>query len=151
MKTFYHILINTLFVSVINATVWFAITFYAYLQTQSVTVTGFIGGIYLIATALSGFWFGSIVDNHKKKNAIALSTIFSLIVYSIAFAIYLTAESTTFSDPASPTLWLFIILLLIGVISGNIRNIAIPTIVTLMVPEDRRANANGLVGTITGA
>ena len=59
MKAFYHLLGDTLFVSVINATVWFAITFYAYLQTQSVMVTGIIGGIYLVATAISGFWFGN--------------------------------------------------------------------------------------------
>ena len=38
-----------------------------------------------------------------------------------------------------------------GVIAGNIRTIALPTLVTLLIDEDRRDRANGLVGTVTGA
>ena len=150
MKAFYHLLGNTLFVSVINATVWFAITFYAYLQTQSVMVTGIIGGIYLVATAISGFWFGSLVDNFRKKKVIAIATAFSLLTYLISFYIYVSTPQTEFANPASPMLWLLIVPLMLGVVAGNIRNIAIPTLVTLLVPEDDRAKANGLVGTITG-
>jgi len=41
-RTFYQLLINTLLVSVINFTVWFAITFYVYLQTRSVFATGVV-------------------------------------------------------------------------------------------------------------
>jgi len=36
------------------------------------------------------------------------------------------------------------------VIAGNIRGIALPTLVTLLVPEHLRDRANGLVGTTTG-
>ncbi len=139
-----------MFVSVSNATVWFAITFYAYLETNSVMVTGIIGGVYLVATALSGFWFGSLVDNFRKKKIIAISTVFSLLTYLVSFYIYLSTPKSEFTDPASPMLWLLIVPLMLGVVAGNIRNIAIPTLVTLLVPEERRANANGLVGTITG-
>ena len=51
---------------------------------------------------------------------------------------------------ASPGLWVFILLTMLGVIAGNIRMIALPTLVTLLVPEDRRDKANGLVGMVTG-
>jgi DHA3 family multidrug efflux protein-like MFS transporter len=47
-------------------------------------------------------------------------------------------------------LWIFIPLLLLGVIAGNLRSIAIPTLVTILIPEDSRDKANGLTGTATG-
>ena len=37
-----------------------------------------------------------------------------------------------------------------GVIAGNIRTIALPTIITILIPEDRRDKANGLAGTASG-
>lgn len=37
-----------------------------------------------------------------------------------------------------------------GVISGNIRSIALPTLVTMLIPEDQRDKANGLVGMVSG-
>jgi len=39
---------------------------------------------------------------------------------------------------------------MLGVITGNIRSIALQTLVTVLIPEDRRGKANGLVGTTTG-
>ena len=66
-RTFLHVLVNTLLVSVMNFTVWFAVTFWVYLETRSVLATGMVAGIFLVATALSGIWFGSLVDHHSKK------------------------------------------------------------------------------------
>src|SRR3954452_16974637 len=37
-----------------------------------------------------------------------------------------------------------------GVITGNIRSIALQTLVTVLIPEERRDKANGLVGTTLG-
>src|SRR3546814_17188326 len=39
---------------------------------------------------------------------------------------------------------------MLAVIAGNIRMIALPTLVTLLVPADRRDKANGLVGMVSG-
>jgi MFS transporter, DHA3 family, multidrug efflux protein len=150
MKTFYHLLVNTLISSVTNYTVWFAITFYVYLETRSVFATAMISGIYLVTTATFGFWFGSLIDNHKKKIIMLLSSFFSLLVYALCFIIYITAAPNTFKDPANPTLWIFVVFLLMGVIAGNIRTIALPTIITILIPEDRRDKANGLAGTASG-
>ncbi len=150
MITFYQLLANTLISSVINFTVWFAITFFTYLQTKSVLATAIISGIYLVATAISGFWFGSIVDRYKKKQAMVLSSIISLVSYSLGFIIYVTAAPNAFANPASMTLWIFVPVLLVGVIAGNIRGIALPTVITFLIPEDRRDKANGLAGTASG-
>jgi DHA3 family multidrug efflux protein-like MFS transporter len=150
VKTFFQLLGNTLFVSVIDYTVWFAITFYTFLQTNSVAATAIIAGIFLVMTALTGIWFGSLIDHHKKKTMMLLSTAASFVLYLICFAIYQTTPHDVFKDPGSVMLWVFVTLLMVGVIAGNIRNIAMPTLVTILIPEDRRDKANGLVGTISG-
>ena len=150
MKAFYQILANTLLANVTNMTVWFAMIFFIYLETKSVTATSIVSGIYLVAVAVSGIWFGSIVDHNKKKNVMLLSGFVSLVIYSIGFVMYLNVPSETWKNPASPTLWAFVPLLLLGVITGNLRSIALPTLVSILIPEDSRDKANGLVGTTTG-
>ena len=150
MKTFYHLLANTLIANITNMTVWFALVFFVYLETHSVVATAFVSGIYLVAAALSGFWFGSLVDHYKKKHVMLLSGFVSLFIYAIGFAMYLAMPSETFKNPASITLWIFVPLLLLGVIAGNIRSIALPTLITILIPEDGRDKANGLAGTATG-
>jgi DHA3 family multidrug efflux protein-like MFS transporter len=150
MKTFYHLLVNTIVATVTNMTVWFALIFYVFLETRSVMATSIVSGIYLAAVALSGFWFGSLVDRYKKKHAMIVSGFVSLFIYAAGFAIYLTAPEGAFKDPSSLLLWIFVPLLLVGVIAGNIRSIALPTIITILIPEDRRDRANGLTGTATG-
>ncbi|MDQ3007889.1 MAG: MFS transporter [Anaerolineales bacterium] len=150
MKTFYQILGNTVLSNVTNMTVWFALIFFVYLETHSVTATSIVSGIYLVLTASLGIWFGSLVDHNKKKNVMILSGVISLIIYIIGFIIYLIYPAETWKDPTSVTLWIFIPLLLIGVIAGNIRSIAVPTLVTILIPEEEHAKANGLTGTAFG-
>jgi len=150
MKTFYQILGNTILANVTNMTVWFAMIFFMYLQTKSVTATSIISGIYLLLTAGLGIWFGSLVDHNKKKNVMILSGVISLIIYIAGFLMYIALPTETWKDPTSVILWIFNVLLLVGVIAGNIRSIAVPTLVTILIPEDDRAKANGLVGTAFG-
>jgi MFS transporter, DHA3 family, multidrug efflux protein len=147
---FRRLLADTLVVSVTHFTVWFAITFFVYLQTRSVFATGVISGLFLVMTALSGFWFGSLVDHHPKRHVMIGSCAGSLVCYAAAFAVYLVADPAAFTDPASPWLWGFVLLLMFGVIVGNLRGIAMSTAVTLLVPAEERDRANGLVGTATG-
>jgi DHA3 family multidrug efflux protein-like MFS transporter len=150
VKTFYHLLVNTGLASVTNFTVWFAITFYVYLETKSVFATGTIAGIYLTLAMASGFWFGSLVDHHRKKTVMMLSSAASLVAYLVSLAIYLTAPTDAFKDVSSVRLWAFIVLLLVGVIAGNVRSIALVTLITALIPEDGRAKANGLAGMVSG-
>jgi DHA3 family multidrug efflux protein-like MFS transporter len=149
-RTFHHALANTLVASVVNMTVWFAVTFWVYLETRSVFATGVIAGIFLGLTALSGVWFGSLVDHHRKRNVMLGSSAASFALYGASLAVYLAAGPEPFRDPASPVLWGYVLLLMSGVIVGNIRGIAMSTVVTLLVPEPDRDRANGMVGTTTG-
>jgi MFS transporter, DHA3 family, multidrug efflux protein len=149
-RTFLHLLLSTLIVSVINFTVWFAVTFWVFLETRSVFATGLIAGIFLVSVAATGIWFGSLVDHHHKKTVMQWSAAVSLLLYGGSLAIYLTTAEATFRDPGSVRLWVFVVVLMLGVVAGNLRTIAMPTLVTLLIPEERRDKANGLVGTATG-
>lgn len=150
MKVFHLLLANNLVANITNYTVWFALTFWVYLETRSVFATGMIGGIYLVLTAGLGFWFGSLVDHHRKKLVMLGSTAASFLLFGVSFIAYSLSPQAALKDVASPQLWLFIVLVMMGVIAGNIRSIALPTLVTALVPADRRDKANGLVGMVTG-
>jgi DHA3 family multidrug efflux protein-like MFS transporter len=150
MAAFYNILANNLVANVTNFTVWFAITFWVYIETQSVFATGMIAGIYLIFTAISGIPFGGIVDHTSKRLVMLGSSIASLALYALAFGVHQLAPEGAMQNVASVWLWAFILIVMVGVIAGNIRGIALMTLVTLMIPEDRRDKANGLVGMISG-
>ena len=149
-RTFLHVLLSTLVVSVINFTVWFAVTFWVYLETRSVFATGLIAGIFLVSIAVTGIWFGSLVDHHHKKTVMQWSAAVSMLLYAGCLAIYVVTPDAVFRDPASVRLWVFVVLLMTGVVAGNLRTIATPTLVTLLIPEDRRDKANGLVGSASG-
>lgn len=150
MKTFYRLLAVALIVTATNNFVWFALTFFAYLETKSVISTGFVGGIYLIATALSAFWFGSLVDHYKKKHVMLLSSSITLCLFAIGFLIVSVSSESIFTYVTSPILWIFALTLMAGVVSGNLYGIAIPTLVGSIVPEKIRDKANGMFGTVMG-
>lgn len=149
-RTFYHVLTNTLVASVTNTFVWFAVTFWAYLATESVIVTSVMAGIFTVTVALSGFMLGSIVDRYKKKTAMMLSSIATLFFFSLALLIYTSTPPERFTNYANFELWLFIVASLAGAIVGNLRGIALSTLVVILVPNGERDRANGMVGTANG-
>lgn len=150
MTPFHQILGNNLVANITNFTVWFAITFWIFIETQSVFATGMVAGIYLVFTAGLGFWLGSIVDHNGKKISMLGSSLVSLVFYVSAFAMILAAPEGAFTNPYGAYLWVFVLLVMLGVIAGNIRSIALPTLVTILIPAEERDKANGLVGMVTG-
>lgn len=150
MTTFYRLLGIALLVVTTNNFVWFALTFWAYLTTRSVISTSVMAGVFLVLTAVSGIWFGSIVDHHKKKHAMLGSSVATLALFLTGLAIFHATPASTFTSVSSVTLWVFVVILLSGTLAGMIYNIAIPTLVAVIVPEDRRDRANGMFGTTIG-
>lgn len=150
VRTFLNLLANVLPVSVINLSMWFAVTFFVYLETRSVFATGIIAGIYLVSTAGTGIFFGGIVDHHRKKAVMRASAAISLGLYAAGLVFYLATPAGAWKDPADPRVWLLVVLLMAGMIVGNLRTIALPTVVTALFDEARRGRANGLVGTTSG-
>jgi DHA3 family multidrug efflux protein-like MFS transporter len=147
---FHQILGNNLVANITNFTVWFAVTFWVFLETLSVFATGLIAGIYLVFTAAFGFWLGSLVDHNSKKLVMLGSSVTSFVFYALSLLMLLAEPEGAFNDPYGLYLWGFVLLIMLGVIAGNIRSIALPTLVTILIPEDRRDKANGLVGMVSG-
>ena len=102
---------------------WFAITFWVFLETRSVFATGMIGGIFLVFTTLTGIWLGSLVDHHPKKTVLQASAAVSLVLYAASLAVYLLSPPEAFRRTDSVWLWVFVLLLMLGVIAGNVRMI----------------------------
>ena len=150
MKHFYHVLLNTLIANVTTSYLWFALTFWVYLETKSVLATGIIGGSYMLLVAIFSIVFGTIVDHHKKKHVMLFSSLFTLAAFAVGGVVYWLALSGHAPTITSPVFWAFAGIILIGAVVENMRNIALSTTVTLLVDKERRANANGLVGTVQG-
>ncbi|NBX50737.1 MFS transporter, partial [bacterium] len=150
MKIFYHLLANSILATVTNSFTWFGLTYWIYLQTESVLSTSIMGGIFLILTSLSGFWLGSIVDHHKKKTAMLLSSGATLVFFISATLVYLGSPLYAFTTVASMPLWIMVVLVLLGATAGNLRNIALPTVTTLLVEPEKRDRANGMIGMVMG-
>lgn len=147
--TFYHVLGNNLLAGITNNLVWFALTFWVYIETQSVLATSWIAGTFAVAGVFGGFIFGPIVDRERKKTALIQSSIMSLSAYCVGALIYFSTPEATWQEPFSPVLWTLIVVLMLGVVANNLRMIAQSTIVTMLFAENRD-KANGLVGASMG-
>lgn len=150
MNHFKQVLLNTLIANVTTSYLWFAVTFWAYLETQSVLATSIIGGSYMLLVAIFSMVFGTIVDHHKKKSVMVFSGVFTLIAFSLGAIVFWLSPASSIINLGGPLFWLFAGILLTGAVVENMRNIALSTTVTLLVPDDARDKANGMVGTVQG-
>ncbi len=150
LATFRRLLLNTLVTGVTSSFLWFALTFWVYLETRSVVATGVIGGAFSLSTALIGPAFGTYVDRHRKKAAMVLSTVVSVACFAVATAVFLAVDQTSLLSLRAPWFWMLVASTLLGSVAGQMRGIVLSTCVTLLVPDDRRDRANGMVGTVTG-
>lgn len=150
MKYFYGVLVNTLIANVTSSFLWFALTFWIYLETKSVLATAIVGGSYMLLVAIFSLVFGLIVDRNKKKNVMLASGAITLATYIIAGLVYLTFPTSDITNWRSVIFWLFGTTVLIGGVVEQMRNIALSTTVTLLVPKNDHDKANGLVGSVQG-
>jgi DHA3 family multidrug efflux protein-like MFS transporter len=65
-----------------------------------------------------------------------VSSITSLFFYSLAFGMLAYFPESAWTDMWNPWLWLFILVTMFGVVAGNIRMIALSTLVTILIPEE---------------
>lgn len=150
MKNFLQVLVNTLIANVTTSFLWFGLTFWAYLETNSVLATAVIGGVYMLLVSVSSLFFGTLVDRYHKKFIMVISTLFTLATYIVAGVLFFVVSEDKIASLGSPAFWAFAAIILIGSIVENMRNIALSTTVTLLVPKEKHANANGLVGSVAG-
>ncbi|HEY0643976.1 MAG TPA: MFS transporter [Nocardioides sp.] len=150
LRAFRAVLANTLVANVTSSYLWFALTFWAYLETRSVMATAIIGGGFMLLTAGFGTFFGTLVDHHRKKLVMVVSSTVTLVTYALSGLVWMLLGQERLADWGSPWFWLFAAVILVGGVVESLRNIALSTTVTLLVPEEERDKANGLVGTVQG-
>jgi DHA3 family multidrug efflux protein-like MFS transporter len=147
---FRALLVNTLVSGVTSSFLWFALTFWVFLETRSVVATGMIGAAFAICSAVLGPFFGTYVDRSRKHGVMVLSTAVSAGCFALAAVVFASVDADDLLQLRAPWFWLLVGLTLLGSVAGQLRSIALSTCVTLLVPEDRRDRANGMVGTVTG-
>jgi DHA3 family multidrug efflux protein-like MFS transporter len=64
--------------------------------------------------------------------------------------VFVTVESADLLRLRSPWFWALVAMTLVGSVVAQLRSIVLSTCVTLLVPDDQRDRANGMVGTVTG-
>jgi MFS transporter, DHA3 family, multidrug efflux protein len=148
--TFANILVNTAVANLTTSYLWFGLTFWIYLETRNVISTGVIGGTYMLLLAGSSIGFGTLVDRFRKLDLMRFAALFTLVFFMLAGVVFLLAPHDQIARLDRPWFWVFALLLLIGAVVENLRNIALSTTVTILIDDDRRANANGLVGMVQG-
>ncbi len=150
MSTFHQLLANTLVTGVSSTFLWFALTFWVYLETRSVVATGVIGGAFSITSAVLGPFFGTYVDRHRKHTAMMRMAELSAAGFAVATVVFYAVPKEDLLQLRNPLFWVLVAATLLGAVAGQLRGIALSTTVTLLVPEHRRDKANGMVGTVTG-
>ena len=88
-RAFANVLVNTLIANVTTSFLWFALTFWVYIETQSVLATGIIGGAYMLFVAIFAMVFGTIVDRHRKHAVMVLSSVISAVAFGVAGVLYM--------------------------------------------------------------
>ena len=143
MRVFVQVLINTAVANITTSFLWFALTFWAYLETESVLATGLIGGAYMLLIALFGMLFGTVVDRHRKHRVMVFSGLATLVAFLIAGAMFVALGEEALVDLGGPWFWIFSTIILLGAVVENLRNIALSTTVTASIgswcsPASRR-------------
>ncbi|MHA6693816.1 MFS transporter [Homoserinimonas sp. A520] len=150
IRTFMQVLVNTAVANVTTSYLWFALTFWVYIETRSVLATGIIGGAYMLLVAVFSMAFGTIVDRHRKHLVMLFAGAVTLVAFGVSGTLYLLSPESVLLDLGAPMYWIFAGIILFGAVVENMRNIALSTTVTLLIPVERHANANGMVGTVQG-
>ncbi|WP_120522135.1 MFS transporter [Arthrobacter celericrescens] len=149
-RTFAGILVNTALANITTSYLWFALTFWVYLETRNVIATGVIGGAYMLLIALSSISFGTFVDRYRKLAVMRFAAIFTLVMFLLAGGMFLLTPTARLLDLTQPWFWIFTLVILVGAVVENMRNVALSTTVTILIEPDKRANANGMVGMVQG-
>lgn len=149
-RHFNAVLVNTFIANLTTNFLWTAVVFWLYLETRSVLVTSFLMGGYLLLVAVMGVPFGSWVDRTRKKTVMVVAQGLTLVLFAAACGVFVLAPRSSLVTLWSAPLVVFAVLLLIGAVTESARGIALSTVVTLLVPDEGRAQANGLVGIVSG-
>ncbi|HSP27467.1 MAG TPA: MFS transporter, partial [Ilumatobacteraceae bacterium] len=147
---FRQLMVNSLVSGVTSTFLWFALTFWVYLETRSVVTTGVIAGTFSLVSAIVGPLIGTFVDHHRKHTSLLLTSTVAVVSFGVATATFYGHGTDGLLQLDNPWFWLLIASTLMGSVAGTARAVVLSTCVTILVPARHRDRANGLVGTVTG-
>ncbi len=150
MKRFLHILINTAVANTSTFFLWSALSFWLYLETHSVLILSILSGTFMTLVTLSGMFFGTIVDKHRKKKVMGVSSVVAIALLLLAASVFLIFDRQDIADMSSPAFWIFSFSILMSALVSNLRSIALSTTVSILVEKENYAKANGMVGMVQG-
>jgi DHA3 family multidrug efflux protein-like MFS transporter len=149
-SAFRKLMVNSLVSGVTSTFLWFALTFWVYLETRSVVTTGVIAGTFSLVSAIVGPLIGTFVDHHRKHTSLLLTSTIAVTSFGLATAIFYGHGTDDLLQLDNPWFWLLIASTLMGSVAGTARAVVLATCVTILVPARHRDRANGVVGTVTG-
>jgi MFS transporter, DHA3 family, multidrug efflux protein len=147
---FRQLMVNSLVSGVTSTFLWFALTFWVYLETRSVVTTGVIAGTFSLVAAIVGPFIGTFVDHHRKHTSLVVTSAVAVAGFAVATAVFYGHGTDGLLQLDNPWFWVLVGSTLTGSVAGNARAVVLATCVTILVPERSRDRANGLVGTVTG-
>ena len=150
MNRFVKLLINVSISNTSTFFLWSAFSFWIYLETKSVLTLSILSGIYMLLVTLPSMFFGTIVDKHHKKRIIATGSAATLFLLLVSVSVLLFSDKAHIANLSSPAFWLFSLPLLSAALVSNLKGIALSTTVSILVPKEDYARANGLVGMTQG-
>lgn len=149
-RAFNQVLVNTFIANLTTSYLWFALTFWVYLETRSVLATAFLGGGYMLLLAVMGVPLGGLVDRWRKKRVMVFAQTITAATFTPAMVLFLLLPRSEFATVSSVGFWAVGVLVLFGAVIESARGIALSTTVTLLVPAAERDRANGQVGLVNG-
>ena len=96
-RVFLHVLVNTAAANITTSYLWFALTFWVYLETRSVVATGIIGGTYMLLLAVF-----STFNNLIGGVYIALMDPYGLTLFSVEAWGTVFGFAAAFESAAAP-------------------------------------------------
>ena len=98
IRTFLQVLVNTAVANVTTSYLWFALTFWVYIETRSVLATGIIGGAYMLLVAVFSMGFGTFVDRHRKHLVMVIAGAVTLVAFAVSGVLYLLFPESVLLD-----------------------------------------------------
>ena len=130
-RAFNQVLVNTFIANLTTSYLWFALTFWVYLETRSVLATAFLGGGYMLLLAVMGVPLGGLVDRWRKKRVMVFAQTITAATFTPAMVLFLLLPRSEFATVSSVGFWAVGVLVLFGAVIESARGIALSTTVAV--------------------
>lgn len=134
-QAFGHLLVNTFIANLTTSFLWFALTFWIYLETRSVLATSLLGGSYMLLLAVMGVPFGGLVDRWRKKSVMVAAQVVTAAAFALGLAAFLLLPRVDVLTLVGIVLWMALM---------PVAEAAEQTVLQRVVPYEKQGRVFGL-------